>query len=86
MFETQIKESMEAAFGKNLTAQQLWALVKFSKNVRLRCRNNSAFNNMMGRMFPHASFRQVNKIRPDGSTYPGLQIVVNGQTADGDDE
>ena len=75
-------EAMEAAFGKNLTALQLWALTRFSKNVRFRCRNNSAFNNMMGRVFPHATFRQVPKVSAGGKHYEGLQITVNGQTVD----
>lgn len=86
MNEQKIKEALEAAFGTNLTAQQLWALTRFAKNVRLRCRNNSAFNNMMSRVFPHATFRQVTKHRLDGSIYPGLQITVAGQTAEGEDE
>jgi hypothetical protein len=92
--EQKIKQDLEAAFGKNLTAQQLWALTKFAKNVRLRCRNNAAFNNMMGRVFPHASFREVTKQRPSWKnpgtmeSYPGLQITVNGQPtiAEGEDE
>ena len=86
MNEQRIKEALEAAFGSNLTAQQLWALVKFAKNARLRCRNNAAFNNMMSRVFPHATFRQIQKIRTDGSTYPGLQITVADQVAEGEDE
>jgi hypothetical protein len=93
MNEQKIKEALEAAFGKNLNPQQLWALVKFAKNVRLRCRNNAAFNNMMSRVFPHATFRQVQKIRADGSYYPGLSIAVENPAGgfvasegDGDDE
>ena len=93
MNEQRIKEAFEAAFGKNLTVQQLWALTNFAKNVRLRCRNNSAFNNMMSRVFPHATFRQVTKKRLDGSTYPGLSIAVENPAGgfivsegDGDDE
>jgi hypothetical protein len=86
MNEKLIKEALEAAFGKNLTAQQLWALTKFAKNVRLRCRNNAAFNNMMSRVFPHATFRQIQKLRTDGTYYPGLQIVVADQVAEGEDE
>jgi hypothetical protein len=63
------------AFDKEaLTARQLWALVILSKHVRLRARNNSAFNNLMNSAFPEASFRQVTKMRRDGSTYPGLEI------------
>lgn len=93
MNEQSIKESLEQNFGTNLTAAQLWALVKFSKNVRLRCRNNQAFNNFCNRMFPYAKFQTVNKTRPSRynpsqmETYPGLQIVVNNEVANdiGDD-
>jgi hypothetical protein len=83
--EQKIKEAIETAFGKNLTAQQLWALTKFAKNARLRCRNNAAFNNMMGRVFPHATFRQITKTRVDGSTYPGLAIATETTTSSEDD-
>jgi hypothetical protein len=90
--EKHIKESLDAAFGTNLTAQQLWALTNFAKNVRQRCRNNAAFNNMMNRVFPHAQFRTIEKSRPSRynpvvmETYPGLQITVAGQTVEGEDE
>lgn len=89
----QFRKDFEAAFGVKLTAQQLWLLVKMCKNVRLRCRNNTAFNNFMNAMFnPHAQFREVMKQKPSwkvpGTTehYPGLVISVNGQVADGDDD
>ena len=74
---------MAENFGENLTGAQLWALTKFAKNVRLRCRNNTAFNNEMNRTFPHARFRTVNKQRPSRlvpgtmETYPGLEISIN---------
>ena len=85
--EQNIKESLEAAFGKELTVQQLWALVKLSKRVRKFCRSNAAFNNAFSRIFPNAQFRQVTKTFPPGhfkagQTYLGLQITVNGQTVD----
>lgn len=91
---TDLKAEFEKEFGTSLTIRQLWALVKLAKWVRLRCRNNSAFNNFMNAMFlPHARFQTVNKQRPSRynpaimETYPGLQITVAGQEAvDGDDE
>lgn len=90
--EAKIKESLEKAFGTNLTAEQLWALTKFAKNVRLRCRNNTAFNNFMGRMFPHATFRTVTKTRPNRynpaqtESYPGLEIAIKGQAPVSEEE
>lgn len=57
-----------------LTLEQLWAITKISKHVRLRARNNSAFNNYMNRIFPYAKFATVSKTRADGSVYPGLRI------------
>ncbi len=86
------KKIMSEAFGEELTGPQLWALTKFAKNVRLRCRNNAAFNNFMNATFPHASFRQVNKTRPSriypGQTesYPGLQISIKGIEAPANEE
>jgi len=78
------KTIIEENFGAKLTAQQLWALTKFAKNVRLRCRNNSAFNNFMNATFPYATFRQVTKTRTNKYTgqpesYPGLEIAIKGE-------
>ena len=87
-----LKAEFEKEFGTALTVRQLWILVKICKWVRLRCRNNSAFNNFMNGIFaPHASFRTVTKTHPPGhhkagQTYPGLSIVVNGEAVDGEDE
>lgn len=73
-------------FGAKLTAEQLWLLTKFAKYVRLRARNNAAYNNFASRVFPYATFRQVNKERADGSTYPGLSIKVDEVETSGDEE
>lgn len=77
------KQVIEDAFGpiENLTPKQIWALVKICKNVRLRCRNNNAFNNYFNGIFgTKYSFNTVTKTRPKrfypGQTepYPGLEI------------
>lgn len=91
-----LKAEIEKEFGMELNARQLWALVKFGKHVRLRCRNNAAFNNFMSAMFPHATFRQVTKTHPEGTyrrgvnvsgqSYPGLQITVKGESVENGDE
>lgn len=73
---TDFKGEFLELFGE-LSLEKLWLLVKFSKNIRLRCRNNTAFNNFMNATFPYASFRQIEKQRPDGTTYPGLKIIVD---------
>jgi hypothetical protein len=83
------KSLIEENFGK-LNGQQLWALVKLSKNVRLRCRNNTAFNNFMNQTFPYARFQQVNKTRKNRytgaeETYPGLQITVNQEVVNAEE-
>lgn len=83
---TDYKKEMEEAFG-TLNTKQLWALTKLAKNVRLRCRNNTAFNNFMGRTFPHAKFETVQKQKKDGTYYPGLRINIPGeQEIEGNDE
>lgn len=82
---TDFKQEMHEAFGE-LTAQQLWVLTKFAKNVRLRCRNNTAFNNFMNRTFPYAQFKQVNKIKASGETYPGLSIQVKEHEISGEED
>jgi hypothetical protein len=75
-----LRADIEAQFG-HLTAKQLWTITKLAKMVRLRCRNNTAFNNAMNEIFPHAKFQTVNKSRISRitgreETYPGLQITV----------
>ena len=88
---TQLKASLEKAFGKELTGEQLWALVKLSKHVRLRARNNSAFNNLFNNLFPNAQFRTVTKERKNYRTgqmesYPGLSIIIKGQAVTQEEE
>lgn len=82
----ELRESFQRAFGSSFTAEQLWVLVGFAKRVRLRARNNSAFNNLCNELFPGAHFKQVDKYRADGSSYKGLVIEVNGQVVEGEDE
>lgn len=69
----------EALGTETPTAKQLWALVVFAKHVRLRARNNTAFNNLMNGAFPNARFNTVQKERYDGTKYPGLSITIEGQ-------
>lgn len=82
----QFRKDFEEAFGPKLTVRQLWLLTKMAKNVRLRCRNNTAFNNFMNALFgPHAQFRTVTKTRTSRVTgqlenYPGLSITAAGVT------
>lgn len=77
---TNWEKEFKEKFGE-LNAEQLWLLVKFAKNARLRCRNNAALNNMMGAAFPQATFRQKMKTRKSwktglDETYPGLVIQM----------
>jgi hypothetical protein len=72
--------------GNKLNSKQLWLLVKFAKYVRLRARNNAAFNNLCNQVFPYAKFttvtkRRVNKITGKEESYPGLSIMVEGEPA-----
>lgn len=82
---TPLKQAVARDF-PSLSPAQLWTIVKLAKWIRLRARNNSAFNNVMNQLFPNATFRTVTKTKPDGTTYPGLQITVNGQTEEGEEE
>jgi hypothetical protein len=65
-------------FGE-LNTQQLWALVKFAKHIRLRCRSNSALNNYLNRLFPYATFKEVTKVARNGDKYQGLSINNNSE-------
>lgn len=59
----------------NLTIEQVWTIVKLSKYVRLRARNNSAFNNLFNNLFPEFQFREETKYHPVTKLpYKGLKI------------
>ncbi len=78
----------EKAFGvkaEEFTPEQLWTLTKFAKHVRLRARNNAAFNNYMNRIFKNAIFKQVPK-EYNGRHFEGLQITVKGVSSSDTDE
>lgn len=98
---SQVKERIEAAFGTELTTQQLWALVRLAKHVRKYARSNAAFNNMANVVFPYAKFKQITVENPkfnpnmpiskwNSKTYEKLTIEVKGQStpddADSDDD
>jgi len=83
---SQLKQEIDKVFKEQLTANQLWAITKLCKHVRLRARNNSAFNNLFNSLFPHARFRQVTKTKKDGSQYPGLSITVDNNEVSEDEE
>jgi hypothetical protein len=73
--KNELRESIDGAFD-TMSVQQLWAITKLCKFVRQRARNNAAFNNLMNELFPHARFRQVEKQKENGETYPGLEITL----------
>ena len=87
MTPQEMKKMFDDAFpGVVMNTRQLWALTLFAKHVRLRARNNSAFNNLMNAVFVHAKFKQVTKTKPDGSTYPGLEITALDQVHSMDED
>ena len=78
---SKLKKEFNENFG-TLNGNQLWSLVKLAKHVRLRCKNNTAFNNFMNAMFDNARFSTVTKKRINWrtkleETYPGLSITVD---------
>jgi hypothetical protein len=88
-----IKDLIPELFGdRKLTLQELWAFVKICRIVRLRCRNNTAFNNQLNGAFPYARFRQVQKTKPSRinpsqmESYLGLEISIDGKTEAQDEE
>lgn len=81
-------QELQSVLKDNYTAHDVMTLVKFAKHVRLRCRNNAAFNNYMNRLFDgQFTFQQVTKQGPRG-TYPGLKIecVGGGHAVESGDE
>ncbi len=76
---------LQGILKEGYTASDVMTLVKFAKHVRLRCRNNAAFNNYMNRMFDGKFiFREVTKQGPRGP-YPGLQITGDTTAESGDE-
>lgn len=58
------------------TLRHVWALVKLSKHVRGRCRNNAAFNKYFKELFKgEYDFQAVPKVGANGREYMGLVIV-----------
>ncbi len=85
---TKLKEKVKKELGE-LNVDQLWAITLIAKHVRLRARNNTAFNNFMNNIFPHASFKEVMKTKTVNGIeqrYPGLRIEVNGVSSENDNE
>lgn len=88
-----IGKQLQEALGVKLTPAAMWEIVKLAKHVRLRCRNNAAFNNWFNAAFPHLKFEQVQKQRPSRYNpaipeyYPGLKITERetGASHEGDD-
>ena len=77
----EVDKEFRELFAEPLTVRQAWWLVKVIKHCRQRCRNNAALNNWLNRNFKHLNFKEVQKQREDGSTYPGLSIM--GSPEDG---
>ena len=76
------RDQFQQAFGfpvEELTATQLWWITKFAKHVRMRARNNAAFNNYCNQVFAPSRFKEVNKTGPRGP-YKGLEIEAKGVT------
>lgn len=71
---TSMQQEFKELF-QTLTPKQIWLVVKLCKYVRLRARNNIAFNNLFNTVFPDYTFKQITKTRADGSSYPGLSIL-----------
>ena len=80
----ELTDRFKEQFGE-LSAQQLWTLVRFAKMIRRSCRNNSAFNVAANLIFPYAQFRTVSKTK-NGRTFPGLEIAVNNESISDSDE
>ena len=72
-----VKAKLEAAFGGELTAAQIEAMVAFAKLVRFRARNNAALPNLCGGVFPYARFRNVPR-QWLGKTYQALEVTLKG--------
>jgi len=78
---TEVAAGFEKAFGftiQELNESQLWWLVKVSKHIRGRCRNNAAFMNYMNRNFKGARFSEI-EMEGDRGTYKKLMIVCKSR-------
>ncbi len=73
-----VRSKLEMAFGGELSAEQIEAVVAFAKLVRFRARNNAALPNLCGSVFPHARFRNVTKQGFRGP-YQALEITIRDQ-------
>jgi hypothetical protein len=75
----EVAEEFKAAFGKDIneiSVPQMRWMTKIAKHCRGRCRSNVAFNNYMNRNFRHLMFKEVMVPKPDGTTFPALDITA----------
>lgn len=72
-----VKAKLEQAFGGELSAEQIDALVTFAKLVRFRARNNNALPGLCSSVFPYARFRNVPR-EWQGRSYQALEVTLKG--------
>lgn len=75
----EIGAEIKEHFGE-MSARQIWLIVRLAKLARRSCRHNTAFNSAFAAAFPHATFRQVPKVSASGRPYQGLQVEVKEET------
>lgn len=64
-------------FGGKMNFRQIWWMIKFAKTVRKFARSNAALYNLCNEVFRGiATFKEVKKMKEDGTIYPGLEITM----------
>ncbi len=65
----------EGTFGRKITKEELWWLVKVIRHCRQYCRNNAALKNYLAREFRDFNFSMEEKTNKKGEDYMGLVIT-----------
>ena len=80
-----VTAEFEKAFGmdrNNITPAMVLFMVRFAKNVRFRCRSNTALNNMLARSFPTMRFTTETRTW-NGKNWEALVVNVKDQAKSG---
>lgn len=91
-----LRQELDAAIKECVSSEGLvrlaWVLVKLVRHGRVRCRNNKALYNYLGKAYSELRFDEVPKTIEygprKGQTYMGLKITnrVMGVTVETDDD
>ncbi len=72
-----LRKEFDEVFSGKMSFRQIWWIIKFAKTVRKFARSNAALYNLCNEIFRGiATFKEVPKMKTDGTKYMGLEITM----------